>query len=70
MAASTRPPAKPGECVAVCAACGGDVVVEPTAGIPPVVKHVGDCPREGWSAQDSAAYEDGTQATRYNWEDR
>lgn len=63
-----RSPAEPGECVAVCAACGGDVVVPKAAGVPPRVEHEDDCPREGWTAQDASRYDDGTQATRYNYQ--
>jgi len=55
------------ECLAVCAACGGRVVVPQTAGEPPFVLHKQDCPREGWPVLEAAAYDDGSQATRDNW---
>jgi hypothetical protein len=63
---SARSP-QPGECLNVCAACGGHVIVVPAAGIPPVVNHKPECPREGWPVQDAIAYDDELKATRDNW---
>lgn len=63
---SARSP-QPGECVNVCAACGGRVVFPAAAGLSPIVSHQGDCPREGWPVEDAVAYEDGLRATVDNW---
>lgn len=57
----------PGECVAVCAACGSRVIVPTMAGVPPYINHEPDCGRLGWSVNDAVKYEDGLTATISDW---
>lgn len=57
----------PGECVAVCAACGSRVIVPTMAGIPPYINHEPECGRIGWPVGDAVRYEDGLIATISDW---
>lgn len=58
---------RPGECVSVCAACGRRVIVPPSAGVPPILRHEADCPRDGWPIRDAVLYSDDSSATVANW---
>jgi hypothetical protein len=62
---ASRP--QPGDCVAVCGACGQRVEVPPIAGQGPWLKHVEGCPRTDWAVVDATLYTDGEQATIDNW---
>ena len=59
--------AQPGECIAVCAACGARVIVPPMARVGPWLHHEPNCPRDGWPIVDACEYSDGTQAATRNW---
>jgi hypothetical protein len=60
----------PGQCIAVCSACGSRVVAE----IPrhaPFITHDADCPRIAWPVLDAIQYADDDEiATLDNWVDR
>jgi hypothetical protein len=60
---------QPGDCVAVCAACGQGVEGLPIAGLGPWLKHVEDCPRTDWPIVVATLYTDGEQATIDNWQE-